>query len=788
MLGSHRRARSGAAIVCVLAQAVLAVAALAASAAPNSGPSDPDNAPLAPLAIQRLAAVARLWGTAKLYHPYLATRPIDWDQALLDTIPRVEAATSTAEYRAAVGHLLSFLGDPPSRVIDPSEAENEEPPGAEAAAPVVPQVEWLPGRVAWIDARDFHGLVAAGRWDGGLFADAFAAAQGAAGLVLDLRAAHGAGWYVAGTYLRTNLETDLPALLTHDVVLPALRHRFHSGYASQVAGYSGYYSGFVTADHRVLPGRAAATAAPLPLVVLANQEAAPFWDVLAGLEAAGVASLVSEGKEGDWSSDLALTGVDLGEGVKVALRTAELVNGDGSATLAPSAILPASGAGGEDLARARALELLAHPLARQAPPLAPARVQRDARYEDQPYPPRALRLLALFRFWNVIEHFYPDKGLMDRTWADALVETMPGFAEAADDVAYTLAAAGLVARLQDTHGFFLSPVFNRFSGGFLGPGLQVRFIAGELAVIGIYDPALVAGGEVAVGDVIVAVDGETIADRSARLAPYLAYSTPQARDFVLVRRLLSGEKGSVAKLEVRRADGSLHTLEAVRQPPGPAAQELLDAHRLSKVTVLPSGLGYIDLTRLEVSEVASAMEQVRQTPGLVLDLRGYPRGTAWSLTPYLQAAPRPGPRFDRSLGLLAEGDVEANLHFVQQVPGGGPWQYAGKLAVLIDERAISQSEHSCLFFETARPDVVFVGTPTNGANGDVTQAVMPGGIVVSFSGHQVRHADGRQLQRVGIQPDLLVAPTLAGLRRGEDEVLAAAVRLLAGEASPPAVP
>jgi hypothetical protein len=34
-----------------------------------------------------------------------------------------------------------------------------------------------------------------------------------------------------------------------------------------------------------------------------------------------------------------------------------------------------------------------------------------------------------------------------------------------------------------------------------------------------------------------------------------------------------------------------------------------------------------------------------------------------------------------------------------------------------------------------------------------------------------RHADGRQLQRVGIQPHVRVCPTIAGLRAGRDEVL-----------------
>jgi len=55
---------------------------------------------------------------------------------------------------------------------------------------------------------------------------------------------------------------------------------------------------------------------------------------------------------------------------------------------------------------------------------------------------------------------------------------------------------------------------------------------------------------------------------------------------------------------------------------------------------------------------------------------------------------------------------------------------------------------------------------------------MPGGITITFSGHDVRHADGRQLQRKGIQPDIRVEPTIEGLVAGKDEVLEAAITFL----------
>jgi hypothetical protein len=45
--------------------------------------------------------------------------------------------------------------------------------------------------------------------------------------------------------------------------------------------------------------------------------------------------------------------------------------------------------------------------------------------------------------------------------------------------------------------------------------------------------------------------------------------------------------------------------------------------------------------------------------------------------------------------------------------------------MIIDARAISQSEHSGLFFEAAS-DIHFVGENSAGANGDVTVMTLPG--------------------------------------------------------------
>src|SRR5829696_677473 len=65
--------------------------------------------------IARLAGLAKVWGTVKYFHPYLAYRDIDWDKALVETIPKVNAAKNSQDYQATLNQMLAALNDKSTR-------------------------------------------------------------------------------------------------------------------------------------------------------------------------------------------------------------------------------------------------------------------------------------------------------------------------------------------------------------------------------------------------------------------------------------------------------------------------------------------------------------------------------------------------------------------------------------------------------------------------------------------------------------------------------------------------
>ena len=107
----------------------------------------------------------------------------------------------------------------------------------------------------------------------------------------------------------------------------------------------------------------------------------------------------------------------------------------------------------------------------------------------------------------------------------------------------------------------------------------------------------------------------------------------------------------------------------------------------------------------------------------------------------------------------------------------GPVHYRGRVVILVDETAQSQAEYTAMALR-AMPDAIVVGSTTAGADGNVSLIPLPGQLRTLISGIGVFYPDHRPTQRVGIVPDVVARPTLAGIAAGRDEVLETAMHLI----------
>ena len=713
--------------------------------------------------VGRLAAIARLWGHVKYFHPTLPDRnDIDWDATLIEAIAKVRAAGGSAEYHTAARAMVSPLNDPLTRVISAATETS-------AASPFAHRL--TRDSTLIITMGDYIGLASPAVQQS--LQEAQTALRSARAVVIDLRA-----FTPTENFGRAMLLGSLAGferMLTSDTLpLPGERRRVYYGYDNPGPFSSGQYrtGHFVRSPARLIPARAAR---PVPAVFVINEHSIVTPGVLA-LQHAGRAQLLYEGELGHHNVGESEV-LELADSLRVRVRTSLAVFPDGrSGALIPNTVIEQRNDRAAAIERAL-VALRAAPSAAQAGPVLPQvmPLPLERSYPAMTAPSVEYRLLALFRFWNVIEYFFPYKDLLDHDWSAVLEEFIPVFEQAEGERAYTLAVARLATRIQDSHAYVSGRGFEKHVIGSGYPALRIRMIEDQLVVTALYDSTVARAG-ISVGDILLRVDDEDARARLQRFAQLVAASTPQDSVDKATEGFLTGEPGSTVKLTVqRRSNQEAHVLLQRR------AEDFTTLYHRERsgdiVRILDGNIGYIDLDRFTLDMVDSTFNRLKHTRGIIFDMRGYPRGTIWAIAPRLtRTAKRIALYHTPMQGHQSQG-VAMESFFQMLEPSDPALHYDRPTVMLMDERSVSQAEHTGLYLRAAN-GTRFVGSRTAGANGELATLQLPGGITVGFTGQAVSHPDGRQLQRIGLIPDVEVKPTIAGIRSGRDEVLDAAVRLI----------
>ena len=403
---------------------------------------------------------------------------------------------------------------------------------------------------------------------------------------------------------------------------------------------------------------------------------------------------------------------------------------------------------------------------RMHPDAGNALFDRELLYGELQAPDAGYRLLAVFRYWNVVRYWFPYRDVIGRPWEDVLVEAIPEIVAAEGRAEYEAALARLIARIHDSHARLVGTTGVQPPAGPCHLPVRVRFI-GERPVVA--REAGEAGGPesntgLAVGDVLLSLDGVPVETLVEEWLPYYSGSNRTARLAELALAMTRGPC-TMASVLVERGDARLEVnvrrlpRDDLRPPPHDRPGEAFQ--RLSE------DVAYLKLSGVEAAEAARYVEEAEGTRGLVIDIRNYPREfVVFALGQHLAREPTPFAAFTVP---DAANPGAFRWDFVPAHEPAPP-HYEGKVVILVDEATISQAEYTAMAFRVA-PDAVVVGSTTRAADGNVSTFALPGGLRTSISGLGVFYPDRRPTQRVGIVPDVYSAPTVEGVREGRDEVL-----------------
>ncbi len=394
--------------------------------------------------------------------------------------------------------------------------------------------------------------------------------------------------------------------------------------------------------------------------------------------------------------------------------------------------------------------------------------RHELSYPEIKVPDSGYQLLVLFRWWNVLEWTSPNRGLLPDLHHTLRAYVRP-MALAADKHTFTLETLKLIGEAHDSHSNLWSSLDERPPVGKCQVAAALRFLSGQLVV-------WQSGPMTSLhrGDILTSVEGQTVANLVSERLPYYAGSNLPARLRDVAQDFTRGPCGAVA-LDVVRDNKPLK-IAAVRsadQAPSGWRHDLGgDAFHL-----LSPEIAYLQLGTVKIADIGSYLKLAEGTHALIIDIRNYPSEfMPPTLGPHLVDHLTTFARFTKikpkNPGLFffsPESDA--------QIRPAEP-RYTGKVVILVDEVTQSSAEYTTMALRAA-PRAIVMGSHTAGADGDVSTVLLPFSMRTMISGLGVRTPELKTPQQVGIAIDREIYPTPAGIAANRDEVLEAAIRLVA---------
>jgi len=394
-------------------------------------------------------------------------------------------------------------------------------------------------------------------------------------------------------------------------------------------------------------------------------------------------------------------------------------------------------------------------------------------YKDMAMPDTGFRLLALYRYWGMIEYYFPYRYATNNIWSDQIRISLPSFIAAGSPLEYQLAVQQLFVSLGDSHASLLvePEAFAGFLGEYATP-LHLYHIDGSWVVDGYTHPSA-EESPVRVGDVILSCDRIPLSEIAGKLRPYAHGSNEGSLLNIMGRYLLRGNTNSTL-LEISRGN-QITEVTMTRVPVEEIDRKYCEVPATGETaySIMDENISYVHLGTLLRSDVPGLKEAFRETCGLVLDLRNYPCDMPlFDVASYIIPEPTPFVLFSR-----CDSDNPGSFYWDEPgIAGGGdPDPYTGRVAVIVDEGTASCGEFHAMAWRLA-PEARVFGHATCGADGNIVNFYLPGGMYSRFTGLGVYNPDSTETQRVGIIPDVFVNPTVSGLQAGRDELLETAVK------------
>lgn len=386
---------------------------------------------------------------------------------------------------------------------------------------------------------------------------------------------------------------------------------------------------------------------------------------------------------------------------------------------------------------------------------------------------------ALEVVWNTINDKYYDPKMNGVDWKAVRARYEPRINAAASDDQYWELLDKMAGELKDSHTRVESPKQVAQQKAQESHSLGLGFIDADdqLLLTSVHPESDAWWAGVRAGMTIKTIDGKpALAHYRELVAAARETSTPWARTRGALRKIVGGDIGSKSTMTFVRGDGSEITATMARRK-FRAAPEM--THR-----VLPSGFGYVRFSGFNPvlqSGIIDAIDSLKDTPGLIMDLRNNGGGSA-------DMAAKIMSRFfagdQKGVKLLTRTGKPVSIFFIDvmklepELKGARDKAYTKPLVILTNNNSASASEVvSGALQDGGRATII--GQRTCGCLlGYLGYADLPGGGQLAYSELGFVTRSGKRIEGEGVAPDVEVRLSAQDYVLNRDRVLEAAEKFL----------
>ena len=394
--------------------------------------------------------------------------------------------------------------------------------------------------------------------------------------------------------------------------------------------------------------------------------------------------------------------------------------------------------------------------------------ENEKLYEEMDYDDDGYKLLALFRYWNIIEYYYPYTDIIEENWDEVLNTFIPKFVNTQSELDYKLAISELTTKIHDPHAEVddINKTLYKYWGNKYAP-IEFDLVEDRIVIKKVL-PKYKDECELKPGDIVLEINDKDIFEVIKEKSKYRSLSRKEAIVNCLQGYLFRTSNDNI-KITVKR-DGK----ELIKNVKCYNDQSMFDIKEPSH-KLIDGNIGYINPAQLSKNEIDKIMDKFMNTEGIIVDLREYP-------SEFIV--------YDLGKMIISKPTIFSKISVPSQsVPGEFIFEkdqivnpddkkhYKGKVMILMNERSQSQSEFTVMALKKGTNAKV-IGSNSIGTDGNVTEVYLPGGVTTLITGLGVYNPDGSQTQKIGLKPDIYIKPTIDGIKEGRDELSEKAIEII----------